>query len=73
MTVFLGAIKKKPTTFVFSISEIVGISENTGMPIFGKRKLETVKRVSLNAAYNYIESKYSGERTGKDYYIERER
>jgi hypothetical protein len=73
MAVFLGAIKSKAIPFVFSIKEVVGISENTGMPIFGKSKIETVKRVSLNAARNFIESKYSGERTGKDYYIERER
>jgi hypothetical protein len=69
----LKRLKKEPNNYVFSISEVIGISEKTGMPIFGKRKLETVKRVSLNAARNFIESKYSGQRTGKDYFIERER
>jgi hypothetical protein len=73
MTVFLGAIKSNSTPFVFSISEIVGISENTGMPILGKKKLETVKRVSLNAANEFIRSKYSYKKTGKEYFIEREK
>ena len=65
----IGAAKGV-VTWVYGVTEMVGTSEDTGAPIFGKRKEVKVKRSSQRSADDFVRGKYSYKNTGKQYYIE---
>lgn len=75
MAVFIGGIsgvKSKQPQYVFSVIEILGISEKTGGPIFGNKKYFKVRKSNRNSAYDAARSKYSYTKTGKQYFVELE-
>jgi hypothetical protein len=62
--------KGKASTFVYIVREIKRISEKSGLPIYGKAKEVSVKRVDQKSADNYVKSMYSYKKTGKLYFVE---
>ena len=70
--VMIGGIRsaKGVVTWVYGVTEIIGTSEEDGLPLFGKTKDVKVKRSSQRSADNFVKSKYSYKNTGKHYYVE---
>jgi len=66
----IGAAKGKVSTFVYIVREIKSISEKSGLPIYGKLKQVSVRRVDQKSAENYVKSMYSYKKTGKLYFVE---
>jgi hypothetical protein len=66
----IGATKGKVSTFVYIVREIKRISEKSGLPIYGKLKEVSVRRVDQKSADNYVKSMYSYKKTGKLYFVE---
>lgn len=72
----IGATKKKKeevVTWVFSVHEIVGISERSGAPIFAKGKEVKVRRAYYDSAQNFVKHQYSYQKTKKHYFVELQR
>ena len=68
MAVLLGAVEK--TKYKFKVFEIKGINEDSGQMILGPGKIVSVTRTNYNSAKNFVNSKYSYQKTGKQYFIE---
>ena len=66
----IGATKGKVSTFVYIVREVKSISEKSGLPIYGKLKQVSVRRVDQKSAENYVKSMYSYKKTGKLYFVE---
>lgn len=66
----IGAAKGKVSTFVYIVREIKSVSEKSGLPIYGKLKQVSVRRVDQKSAENYVKSMYSYKKTGKLYFVE---
>jgi hypothetical protein len=66
----MGATKGKASTFVYAVREVKSISEKSGLPIYGKAKEVSVRRVDQKSADNYVKSMYSYKKTGKLYFVE---
>lgn len=66
----IGATKGKVSTFVYVVREVKSISEKSGLPIYGKLKQVSVRRVDQKSAENYVKSMYSYKKTGKLYFVE---
>ena len=66
----IGATKGKVSTFVYIVREVKSISEKSGLPIYGKLKEVSVRRVDQKSADNYVKSMYSYKKTGKLYCVE---
>jgi hypothetical protein len=66
----IGATKGKVSTFVYVVREVKSISEKSGLPIYGKAKQVSVRRVDQKSADNYVKSMYSYKKTGKLYFVE---
>jgi hypothetical protein len=62
--------KGKASTFVYVVREVKSISEKSGLPIYGKAKQVSVRRVDQKSADNYVKSMYSYKKTGKLYFVE---
>lgn len=72
----IGATKRKKeevVTWVFSVHEIIGISERSGSPIFAKGKEVKVRRAYYDSAQNFVKHKYSYQKTKKHYFVELQR
>lgn len=68
MSIFLGAVSRNQKVFVFDVYNMENFHAGA-KPKFVKK--EKIRRANESSAYNYVRHKWSYEKTGKSYAIER--